>query len=68
MDASEPNRAQLMGAIDGLNDRYGRGTVAVASAGLPGKSGDKRRFAMRQDLRTPNYTTNWHDLPTARAS
>lgn len=68
LDASEPDRAPLMGAIDALNDRYGRGTVAVASAGIRGRAGDKRRFVMRQDLRTPNYTTCWLDLPMARAS
>lgn len=68
LDTSEPGRAKLMGAIDTLNDRFGRGTVAVASAGLSGKSGDKRRFVMRQDLKTPNYTTSWRELPTARAS
>lgn len=68
LDASEPDRAQLMGAIDSLNDRYGRSTVSVASAGLPGKASGKRRFVMRQELKTPNYTTCWHDLPTARAS
>ncbi len=62
------DRGQLMSAIDRLNDRYGRSTIAPASAGLPGKASAKRRFAMRQDLKTPNYTTSWDDLPLARAS
>ena len=54
----------LMGALDKLNDRYGRGTVGLASAGL---KGPPRNFEMRQSLLTPQYTTNWQDLPVAKA-
>ena len=54
----------LMQALDKLNDRYGRGTVVLASAGL---KGPKRDFEMRQDLLTPQYTTRWADLPVAKA-
>jgi DNA polymerase V len=54
----------LMAALDRLNDRYGRGTVQVASAGL---GGDARRWTMKQQWRTPQYTTRWEDLPVARA-
>lgn len=53
-----------MVALDKLNDRYGRGTVMVASAGVEGKH---RSWAMRQELLTPQYTTNWNDLPVALA-
>ena len=55
---------RLMGALDKLNDRYGRGTVGLASAGL---KGPQRNFEMRQSLLTPQYTTNWAHLPVARA-
>ena len=57
-------QGQLMGALDRLNDRYGRGTVVLASAGL---KGPQRDFEMRQNLLTPQYTTSWQDLPVARA-
>ena len=57
-------RSQLMETLDGLNLRYGRGTVAMASAGL---AGDRRACSMKQDRRTPAYTTNWNDLAVARA-
>ena len=57
-------RSQLMETLDGLNLRYGRGTVAMASAGL---AGDRRAWSMKQDRRTPAYTTNWNDLAVARA-
>jgi len=57
-------RGQLMATLDKLNDRYGRGTVLVASAGLEGK---QRSWAMRQELLTPSYTTRWDSLPVAVA-
>ena len=57
-------RGNLMSTMDRLNDRYGRGTVLLASAGLEGK---KRSWAMRQELLTPEYTTRWADLPVAKA-
>ena len=57
-------RGQLMGTLDKLNDRYGRGTVLLASAGLEGK---QRSWAMRQNLLTPQYTTCWDHVPMAKA-
>ena len=58
------NAQQLMAAIDGLNDRYGRGTVHLASAGL---SGERRSWSMKQERRTPRYTTRWDEMPIVRA-
>ena len=54
----------LMSAIDGLNDRYGRGTVQLASAGV---TDARRAWSMKQERRTPRYTTRWHEMPIARA-
>lgn len=54
----------LMAALDRLNDRYGRGTVQLASAGV---GGDARSWTMKQQWRTPRYTTRWEELPQARA-
>ena len=53
-----------MTTLDNLNQRYGRGTVQMASAGL---LGDRRTWAMKQERRTPGYTTCWADMPVARA-
>ena len=66
LELGEPgaDQTQLMGTIDALNNRYGRSTVALASAGL---AGSRRAWVMRQELKTPDYTTRWADLPTARA-
>ena len=41
---------RLMGAVDAINDRYGKGVIRVASAGVQVR---KREFEMRQQLRTP---------------
>ena len=60
----EPDRNRLMSAMDDLNQRYGRGTVQMASAGL---AGDRRVWTMKQERRTPGYTTCWADMPVARA-
>ena len=59
-----PDRSALMTALDGINRRYGRGTVLIASAGL---AGDARAWSMKQERRTPAYTTCWEDMPVARA-
>jgi DNA polymerase V len=54
----------LMTALDALNQRYGPGTVQLASAGLQDK---ERTWSMRQNLLTSQYTTRWEDMPVARA-
>ena len=58
------DRALLMAALDGLNVRYGRGTVHVASTGA---GSQPKSWAMRQERRTPQYTTRWDEVPVARA-
>jgi DNA polymerase V len=55
-----PDEGRLMGALDGLNRRYGRGTVLLASTGL---AGDRRLWSMKQERLTPQYTTRWEDMP-----
>ena len=54
----------LMAALDELNQRYGRGTVQIASAGL---AGERRVWSMKQERRTPGYTTCWADMLVVRA-
>lgn len=60
----EKDRSRLMSAMDAINNRYGKGTVHVASSGL-GDNG--QTWGMRQERRTPQYTTRVSDIPTARA-
>lgn len=52
---------KLMAALDALNERFGRDSVTLASAGLA------PRWAMRSGNKTPCYTTRWDELPIANA-
>ena len=63
-DDNTQDRGRLMATLDGLNLRYGRGTVLMASAGL---AKERRLWSMKQERRTPGYTTCWADMPVARA-
>ena len=63
-EEDQRDRTRLMVALDTLNGRYGKGTVHSASTGGTNKS---KGWAMRQERRTPQYTTRWEDVPVARA-
>ena len=63
-DEADPGSSRLMQALDAVNQRFGRGTVTLASAGL---SGDQRQWCMKQERRTPGYTTDWEGLALVRA-
>ena len=54
----------LMGAIDALNRRFGRGAVTVASAV---KQARHVEHAGRQERRSPRYTTRLDEIVTVRA-
>lgn len=58
------DRSKLMVALDALNGRYGKGTVHSASTGGTNKV---KEWGMKQERRTPQYTTRWEDVPIARA-
>lgn len=51
-----------MAALDAINDRFGRDTLHLGSAGVA------RRWAMLSENRTRRYTTNWAELPKVRAN
>jgi DNA polymerase V len=57
-------RANLMSTMDRVNDRFGRGSMHVARAE---SSTAGKAWTMKQERRTPNYTTDWRDLVMARA-
>ena len=58
------DQSRLMQTMDAVNLRYGKSTLLLASAGLGGVN---RSWSMKQERRTPQYTTRWQDIPTARA-
>jgi len=53
----------LIAALYGLNGRFGQDTVHVASTGV---DDHKRVWGMRQERRTPQYTTRWDEGAIAR--
>jgi DNA polymerase V len=58
------DKTRLMIAFDAINDRFGRGTIHIGSAGVQDAN---RSWGMRQERLTPQYTTKWSDLPVVRA-
>ncbi len=52
---------QLMGAVDAVNRRFGRGSLFVASAGV------RRAAAQKAEWRSPRYLSRMEELPVARA-
>jgi DNA polymerase V len=54
-----PKSARLMTALDAINRDHGRHTLRYASQSL------STRWNMRQQLKSPAYTTRWEALPLA---
>ena len=57
LDAAPAGNQQLMQTLDNLNRRYGRETVKVSTQGA------YRQWQMRQERKSPNYTTDWDEMP-----
>ena len=53
--------AARLAVLDRINARWGRGTLRLAREGFV------QPWAMRQEHRSPAYTTRWEDLPVVRA-
>ena len=56
-------RQRLMQTLDGVNKRYGRGTIKLASAGTQTQHSI---WQMKQQRKTPSYTTKWNELRIVR--
>ena len=54
------DRSQLMEAVDSINKRWGKGAVSIGSAQANGA------WQMRQERRTPCYTTDIESIPQVR--
>lgn len=52
---------KLMEALDGINQRYGRGTLRVAAEGV------EKAWQMRRGNLSPGYTTDWNGIAKVRA-
>jgi DNA polymerase V len=51
-----------MGALDALNQRFGKGAVSVASAARLEAGGSVA--AAKQEWRSPRYTTRLDEIPS----
>jgi DNA polymerase V len=63
--AAERDHSQLMGALDALNRRFGRGAVSVASAARTATT--RSGYVAKQERRSPRFTTRLDEIPMARA-
>jgi len=63
-EAPGRDQGRLMSAVDRINSRFGKGTVHVASTG---QQKPDKTWEMRQERRTPRYTTEISEIPLVRA-
>ncbi len=61
IDPIDPRRADLMTAFDGVNQRFGRGSIFLASTGA------RKAWAVKADMKSPAYTTRLAEVPIAFA-
>jgi DNA polymerase V len=58
---ADPRAPALLAALDGLNSRFGRDTVKIATQGCGARPSDTRR-----SQKSPSWTTNFAEIPIAR--
>lgn len=64
-DAAQTKRdVRLMEAVDRINGDLGRGSISVAATGR----WKARHWDMKQNCRSPRYTTRWEDLAQVRVA
>jgi DNA polymerase V len=54
---ANPKSAVLMSTMDNINRKMGKESIKLASEGF------RRPWKMRQENKSPSYTTSWSDLP-----
>jgi DNA polymerase V len=59
-DRPEPKSKNLMAALDAIHAQYGRRSIHFAAEGT------KKAWEMKQELRSPRYTTCLSDVPNVR--
>ncbi len=62
-DVDRERRAELWKVVDGLNLKLGRGTISTLGMG-----GTESSWKLRAAFRSPRWTTQWAELPRAKAS
>lgn len=59
--AVDARSQKLMGVLDGINGKYGRGTMRLAAEGV------EKVWQMRRGNLSPGYTTEWDGLAVVQA-
>lgn len=59
--AVDARSQKLMGVLDGINGKYGRGTLRLAAEGV------EKVWQMRRGNLSPRYTTEWDCLAVVQA-
>ena len=59
-EASIERSMHAMQAMDSINRRMGRNTLAIAAAGV------RRPWQMKREMKSPHFTTQWSDLAVAQ--
>jgi DNA polymerase V len=59
-EQDDGSRNTLMATMDGINAKYGRGTLKLSNDGAT------RAWGMRAENKSPSYTTNWDEVPICR--
>jgi len=59
LETAPAGNQRLMQALDMLNKRYGRGAVKISTQGA------YKDWQMRQERKSPCYSTRWDELPLA---
>lgn len=57
---SDPKSDKVMATMDAINSRWGKSTIKLAS------EGKAKAWTMRQENKSPCWTTRWEDLPVIR--
>lgn len=59
------DRSELMRALDQVNGRWGKGSVTLGSVPVS-KGRAAPQWGMKQERRTPRYTTEWDEMAIVR--
>jgi DNA polymerase V len=54
---SDSSNPILMNCLDAINHRYGQGTLTL------GAEGKSKSWQMKRQFLSPQYTSNWRDIP-----
>jgi DNA polymerase V len=61
-DTRDDERSRrLMQALDAINHRLGRDAVFYAGSGI------RRAWVAASDMKSPHFTTDWHEMMRVRA-